>query len=439
MKKSLLFLFAAFVVMASCVKENQIIENGTKQPASILFNLDANHPNTTRAVKSDWEKGDAIFVFFTGVKAPNHLKMIYDGNNWVSAEYDGATLTPGALGLNNGDQGTMRAVFLPFGSDATVIADDTSYKFSTTYYAYYLTATLPYSVVDNEVNGAFDMMIPDGYVQFFIEDSSPTDGAYSLGTDAVIPTGIASISSNGSINETKDKSASEDMMGYAYKNGYLFSGRLNSLYIATRLVNYKQVDAHAYYFAKTRTVDGSRVDYFVSDKPLESHSAIRLPANDDSRWQVVGKDVFYELIPLDIESLEESESTLGKWYTCNYNCTVPEQVGALCSQDDALELEGLNLPTKEQLERITAEGRADWIRISVHGRVGILINTLNAFLFLPLYSEYGTGSYWSSTYSCTLDEPSGVCYEAIHFSYLGGFHIGYSSHKAQFALRSVLD
>lgn len=439
MKKSLIFLYMAIVALVSCGKENPVSEDSAEQPAAISFNLAANHPNSTRAVKSGWEKGDAIFVFFTGVESPKHLKMTFDGNSWTSVEYDGAAIIPGALGLKNGDQGKMRAVFLPFGSDATVLADGASFKFSTTYYAYYLTATLSYTVTDNMVSGSFDMQIPKDYVQFFIEDAAPDDGAYSLGTDAVIPTGIASISSSGSINETKDKSASDDMTGYAYKNGYLFSGKLNSLYLATRVVDNKQVDAHAYYFAKTRTMDGSRVDYFVSDKPLESHSAIKLPANDDSKWQVVGRDVFYELLPLDLGSLEESETSLGKWYTCNYQCTLPEQVGPLCSIDEALELEGLNLPTRELLDRITVKGRADWIRISVHGRVGILIKALNAFLFLPLYSEYGTGAYWSSTYNCTLTEPSGVCYDAIHFNSMGGFHIGYDSHTAQHALRSVLD
>lgn len=37
------------------------------------------------------------------------------------------------------------------------------------------------------------MEIPDDYVQFFVEDAAATDGAYTLGTDAVIPVGVASI------------------------------------------------------------------------------------------------------------------------------------------------------------------------------------------------------------------------------------------------------
>lgn len=40
------------------------------------------------------------------------------------------------------------------------------------------------------------MLIPDEYVQFFVEDASAVDEAYTLGTDAVIPVGVASIAAD---------------------------------------------------------------------------------------------------------------------------------------------------------------------------------------------------------------------------------------------------
>ena len=192
--------------------------------------------------------------------------MTYNGSAWTSKEYNGSTQTDGALGLKNGDTGTMRAVFLPFGSNATVSADGTSFVFSTTYYAYYLTATLDYTVANNKVSGAFNMEIPDGYVQFFIEDVNATDGAYTLGTDAVIPVGVASIAADGTISETADKEAKDDLPGYAYGNGtakgYLFSGKIDTDY------SY----GSNYYFAKTKVeadpANNTRADYFVSGKTL---------------------------------------------------------------------------------------------------------------------------------------------------------------------------
>ena len=207
-----------------------IPEDETLQSAPITFSLTANHPGATKAVKSDWEAGDAIFVFFDKAAAPKHLKMTYSGSAWTSAEFNGTTETAGALGLKNGDTGRMRAVFLPFGSNAKVSADGTDFVFDATYYAYYLTATLNYEVTDGKVSGAFEMSIPDGYVQFFIEDTNASDGAYTLGTDAVIPVGVASIAADGTITETAGKTCADDMPGYAYSGGYLFSGKLNSAY-----------------------------------------------------------------------------------------------------------------------------------------------------------------------------------------------------------------
>ena len=216
MKKMWILIVMAAAIITSCGQE--ILDSGSDitETAPIVFNLTANHPDATKAVKTDWEAGDVIFVFFSGAAAPKFLKMTYDGSKWTSAEFNGATQTPGALGLENDDTGTMRAVFLPFGSDATVSASGTSFTFSNTYYAYYLTATLTYTVSNGKVSGAFQMEIPEGYVQFFVEDAAAQDEAYLLGCDAVIPTGVASISANGIISETTDKTAADDMPGYVY-------------------------------------------------------------------------------------------------------------------------------------------------------------------------------------------------------------------------------
>ena len=395
MKKYLILMLAAAAALVSCGKETLAPE--TVQATPITFNLSANHPEATKAVKEDWQDGDAIFVFFTGAAAPKHLKMTYDGTAWTSAEYDGATQTAGALGLKNGDTGTMRAVFLPFGSDATVSADGTSFTFSETYYAYYLTATLDYAVADNKVSGAFNMVIPDDYVQFFVEDASATDGGYTLGTDAVIPTGVASIAADGTITETSDKTAGDDMTGYAYSGGYLFSGKLNGSY------NYG-----GYYFAKTKAADGSRADYFVSGKALASHSAVKLPANDNvyevkydtpnkGKWVPVGSGINVTLYKIqDAGTAWESIGTLGEWYTCNYGQSVPEALGSLYTFDDANAL-GVSLPTNAQFQMIANSSNCSYTWLTVHGQQGAVFKAGRGFLFLPGHHSAGAGFYWSST------------------------------------------
>ena len=99
MKKYLILLIMAVAVFVSCGQENLLPEDETVQVTPITFNLTANHPDATKAVKTGWEAGDVIFVFFTGVDAPMHLKMTYNGSTWTSKEYNGTTQTDGTLGL----------------------------------------------------------------------------------------------------------------------------------------------------------------------------------------------------------------------------------------------------------------------------------------------------------------------------------------------------
>ena len=377
MKKSIIMLMMAVAVLVSCGQENLLPENEIIQQAPITFNLTANHPDATKAVKTGWEVGDAIFVFFNNVSAPTFLKMSYDGSAWTSAEYNGDTATPGALGLENGNTGTMRAVFLPFGSDATVSASGTNFVFNKTYYAYYLTATLDYTVAGNRVSGAFDMAVPDNYVQFFVEDAAAADEAYTLGCDAVIPVGVASISADGTVNETTNKTAAHDMPGYAYSRGYLFSGKLTSWSYGSN-----------YYFAKMKADGTSRHDYFVTGKTLASHSSVKLPANGDSKWQAVGSDKLVQL------TYEGSDSNLW-WHTCNYGQSVPEACGSFYTFNNANSL-GVSLPTKEQFESINNSSNCSYTSMKIHGQQGAVVEAERGFLFLPAHDNTN-GSYWSST------------------------------------------
>lgn len=397
MKKYLILLLAAAAALVSCGKEILDPEDGdvTVQTAPITFNLTANHPDATKAVKTGWESGDAIFVFFTGAAAPRHLKMTFDGSSWTSAEYNGATQTAGALGLTNGMSGTMRAVFLPFGNDATVVADGTGFKFSTDYYTYYATATLDYTVTNNTVSGAFDMTIPDDYVQFFIEDAAATDGAYTLATDAVKPFGIASIGSYGTIIE-QHGSAGDPMTGYAYSGGYLFSGKLNPFY------DY----SGSYYFAKTKTANGSRADYFVTGKTLASHSAVKLPANDNvyalqygtpnkGKWIPVGEGITVKIGAFTGSGSTEMFGSYGTWQTCNYGATAPEGIGTKTDFTNANAT--LTLPTQAQYETIV--NHCTWTTVSVRGQVGKVVHSNAGFLFFPMWwdGEYRVGQFWTST------------------------------------------
>ena len=227
MKKSLLILCAAALALVSCNKD--LTPNATKQgePVDVVFNLSATHPDGggTKAVKDAWEAGDVVFVFFSEQTAPAYLELKYDGSKWENNQKD--------LSFTAGETGTMTAVYLPFGSDATVSADGGAYKFSKTYYSYYLTGQLAYTVTDGEISGTFAMEIPEGYVQFFeYVPSSYFNQPIELREPHLTPQGIASIAADGTIQAT-NVAHGAPLPGYVYKKGtddadwgFVFSGIL---------------------------------------------------------------------------------------------------------------------------------------------------------------------------------------------------------------------
>ena len=274
MKKTVLFFRAAALALISCNKQPMEISSveGIDSPTEIVFNLSATHPDgaATKAVKSGWEVDDLVYVFFSGQDVPGYLALTYNGSTWDSAGKNG-------LALAEGESGTMTAVFLPFGHGTEVVDDGNgNYTFDQQTYSYYLTAQLPYTVTDNQVDGTFEMSIPDGFLQFWVEDAAAADGGYALGTRAVQPVGIKYISPSGVI-ETDDKNPGDDMPGYAYAGGYLFSGKISDSYPSDYIENL--------YFTKTCTADQSKADYTVTGKALRSHAAFRLPANGNAAWQ----------------------------------------------------------------------------------------------------------------------------------------------------------
>ena len=80
-------MIATMFALVSCGKEilEPAKEMGEPAAASIAFNLKVNHPDASKALKSGWEAGDAIFVFFNNVPAPKFLKMSSPNVYWSAA------------------------------------------------------------------------------------------------------------------------------------------------------------------------------------------------------------------------------------------------------------------------------------------------------------------------------------------------------------------
>ena len=387
MKKFWFVLFAALAALLSCGKDAPLSKPGGD---NIIFQLEA---DITKAVKTGWEDGDVIFVFFhqnegcPEVVAPAYLEMKYQTSG--SSGTWSYTVPNGPLGIEEGNSGTMRALYLPFGNTSVIEKDGANFKFKKPTASYYLTDSMSYTVENNKVSGSFRMRVPDGYVQFYVADNTDKkDSTYKLATDAVAPVDVLSVSADGTIN-LKQRTAGANMYGYVYRDGYLFSGKLVSGYAY----------GNNYYFAKTKA-DDSRADYYVGGKTLVSHQSVTLPANGSAKWEPVG--------PSNTVLLSKGTGNgavfYGEWYTCNEGAVNPENSTG----------SGSRLEYRLALDRVTANkvlpstslltgmiSGLTWIPMSVHGYPGLLVLGENAFLFFPVVKSTLKDYYWSAD---TVDE-----------------------------------
>ena len=389
------FLLTILVALVACQKETVQPETVQETASPITFELTANYGNATKAVKTGWEAGDVVFVFFQGVEAPKHLQLRYDGSSWTAVQMNGDT--EGDIGLSDGQQGLMRAVYFPFGND-TVIKTNSWGKFlfssanKNAYDSYWLTGTLHYVVNNNKVSGAFNMCIPEGMVQFWIEDPDAaaklaTRDEYHLYCPAVSPANISGILPGSMDIDEYDGYAGQAIYPNAYEGGLLFAGRLADGYTATF--------GSSYYFRKTKfeylTGMGGLFlmemeDLYVkASAPIQSHDAIKLPSWSSPRWQPAREeDAFVEL--------SSTQASLGKWKLKNFGDRYP---GAEYPMEynfaTAVSL-GETVPDKQEWEALI--GGLSWAPVCVGedlipGLAGV--DKDGKFIFLQ------DGVYWTST------------------------------------------
>lgn len=284
MKKTMIIL-GALLALVACNKENT-------QPESTptVFNITINREDGTKAVKSDWESGDVVYVFFSTVAAPNYVKYTYNGSEWSNTKVGTFDITT---------NGTMTAIYLPYGNDAVVSAEGTSFKFNKTFTSYFLKAEkAAYTVSGTTVSGTLNMVAPEGFVQFAMPMSGTISGtpttffrsihpylykanSYTLSDSNLKPVSFASVAADGSITVT-DGTYGDAITGYIYNGDINFSGVLKST------VNGKAAN-YAFRFVNNNgtaeTYDD--VTYLLSgNKTLSYQSAIKFPTIANSAWKV---------------------------------------------------------------------------------------------------------------------------------------------------------
>lgn len=226
MKKTIL-IFAAAFAFAACQKESAN-DNAPVSTSEIVFDLDVTYGPATKATKKGWAAGDKIFIFFEGVTS-GYATIEYDGSKFGDETLNGG-LTVEDLDASGK---TLRAIFLPYGNDATPTYG-TNWTFDKNTGSYFLTATGNYTLTKasgiTTLTATLIMAVPSDYVQFFVDDDGEATGTISLACNAVKPSGLASVSSNGTVTEINGGQGAF-MTAYAATvgsdKGYYASGKLS--------------------------------------------------------------------------------------------------------------------------------------------------------------------------------------------------------------------
>lgn len=421
MKKTIIIL-SALAALVACNKENT-------QPESTptVFNITITREDDTKAVKSAWEDGDVVYVFFSTVAAPNHVKYTYSSGAWTNEKIGTFDITT---------DGTMTAIYLPYGNDAVVSADGTSFKFDKTFTSYFLKAEqTAYTVSGTTVSGTLKMEVPEGFVQFAMPMSGTINETattffrntctYTLSNSNLKPVSFASVAADGSINVDDSANEGDPITGYIYNGDINFSGVLKST------VNGSAADYKFTFVNKNGEASYDDVTYILSgNKTFSYKDAIKFPTIDNNAWKVpepeyvVIKGVKWAKWNIGAST----EGGYGDYFT--WGATYPQATYSFgdyressinANLTDAKDIayqklgSSWHMPTQEDFNSIyNTEGVTwNWISdTSTYGTVGFEVyetSTPANKIFLPLagYRTSGInnagldGYYWSSKFDDT--------------------------------------
>lgn len=294
MKKLFIALSAAVFALVACNKEAPVVENEPAEATKLAFDFNVKHSDDTKAVKTAWETGDKIYVFFEGVFGEGkYLTLTYD----FSTTSWNPNLNELAVGDFSDGAVNMHAVFFPF-EQPEITAVDEGFTFKTKseghtaataglgIYTYYMedsiTGTAATAGDTRTLSGTLSMTLPAGFVQFYIPANGSEyneDYRYRLSIEGVKPmacvaynavykfgghTGaqasVAKVENNFS---TRVVNAAQPMWGYKYGDGIAFSGVIDGTWssAADHIIYLFDTEAAA----KTKTVETT----------LASHAAVK--------------------------------------------------------------------------------------------------------------------------------------------------------------------
>ncbi|MDD6752052.1 MAG: fimbrillin family protein [Bacteroidales bacterium] len=276
MKKiTLLTIFGlALMALSACNKEEVTASRTLKLDLNII------HDSDTKAVKTGWESGDKIYVFFgkpADHTTPAYLTLTYNGSTWTEDWTAGLEAE-----IASTASGTLHAVYTP-GKLGTMSYSTylKTYQFFDGDAGWYLKCeNVNYTVSEGVLAATLNMARPSNFVQFYLEGQAANAGKLQFSGDKILKVKVSSISETGFKQGSHGYGSAID--GVAYKGGLMFSGILKS--------DARGIEtSHTLKITDTKgTVDkADDVVYTITaTKKMKVNDAFVLPALDNAAWTV---------------------------------------------------------------------------------------------------------------------------------------------------------
>lgn len=401
MMKKITLLFAAAFAFAACQKES-VKDNTPISDTKLVFNLDINYASVTKAIKTGFVNGDKIFIFFQGVTS-GYATIEYDGSKFGDETLNGG-LTVNDL-AESGKK--LRAIFLPYGNDATPTYGTSGWTFNKNTGSYFLTATDYYTLTKasgiTTLTAKLNMAVPSNsnYVQFFVPDGGAT-GTISLACNAVKPSGLASVSSDGTVTEI---------------NGN--QGAFMTAYAAT-------VGSDKGYYASGKLSGAGTVYYFAIEKGEKYYDFVKQTASAISNKAAIKLKQLSDMN--EVGPQKYTKNTVGgkTWATVNVGASKPWMYEAAKYQytwqgtnDNNWNIKtGEGMPENTNFQALRDNCLHPWISIAgVNGCI-VIDNATGGYMFLPASGYDGGdsagewGYYWSRTENNT-DEAWSLTFDNV--------------------------
>ena len=246
MKKTVLFA-AALLAFAACSKESPIVmdnetarenetapENGI-DASEVVFNINVENGDAaqTKGVKTAWEDGDAIYLFFEG-NTTQYVRMRFDGTSWNCTDKNGGQGYSGLALASSGE--TLSAVYIPeLVSTAAPAYSEPVWTFGSIGGYFQTAESVAYTVSPATVtdpatlHASISLTAPEHIFQVYIDEPAPSSGnEYILTITNIRPFTFSGIVPGGAASVSDDETVGFPLTGYpgtiGGESGYYFWG-----------------------------------------------------------------------------------------------------------------------------------------------------------------------------------------------------------------------